>query len=119
MDGSGRISKRNRQFLKKILPFKSSIAPSVPENVSVQVPNNIYSGPTAVQAGRPSFTASNTEPAVVKSTPNQLPRPDTLDQEINMSDDDFDAGLTQAVYHVLNDGGYSKVAGKRTAEYRQ
>ena len=93
MDGSGRISKCNRQFLKKILPFKSAMSPPASSpSVGIPVCNHYYSGPTADKAGTPCATASQTEAAAAKSTPEQLPDTDTEPTEIRMSD-----GLTQAV----------------------
>lgn len=118
MDGSGRITKRNRQFLKQIFPYKTALQPhsSAQGNGStkgksstiVQLPQNNMSksfntGSTADEAGRPCTTGADRPAAKAKSPVNQLPYTDTQDTEIDMTDATFDQGLTQAVYNVLSD----------------
>ena len=73
MDGSGRITKRNRQFLKQIFPYKSAISSSLVNDKSTNDSRTL------------------------------LPETDTLSQEVTISDDDFNEGLARAVYNVLND----------------
>ena len=106
MDGSGRATKRNRRFLKQILPYNSAIQH---KNAPLSSPfaNDISNtGPTADQAGRPSSTAATQETAADKSTTRRLPETDNWDawsQEVSMSDEDFDAGLKQAHYNIVHD----------------
>ena len=103
LDGSGRISKRNRRFLRPILPYNEQLAPK-PNQTSANNSNN--TGSTAESREATTFQP-NTQPsttqqvvAVDKSGCSQAIAPDTLPQSRAMSDDDFNAGLTKAVQNV-------------------
>ena len=103
MDGSGRVTNRNRQYIKRIMPYKSALAKANTRNNShalVPVKRQIISQTNnAPCAGN----VRQTQPAGDKSAPIQLPAPDTWSQEVEMTDQIFDEGLTQAVYNTLND----------------
>ena len=106
MDGSGRTSKRNHKFLRPIKPYRHALLPTQPQHSpssSSHITNHSNTGPTADQAGRPSSTAAQQEVAADKSSTGQLPDTDTWSEEVSMTDAEFDDGLTQAVYNVLND----------------
>ena len=106
MDGSGRVTKRNRQFVKPIVPFLSHQPLTLPNqtfaNELVRHNDDYHlTGPSADKAGRPSpLPLSNSQGARAKSTPVQLQQPDTLPQCKPMSDADFDAGLLDAAQRV-------------------
>ena len=101
MDGSGRITKRNRKFLKQIFPFKRAITHTNTDpqtsSSNMQFSNQYHSGPTADKAGRPTSSAVQDTTAAAKSAASQLPAPDT---EVRMSDADINAGLNQSVQKV-------------------
>ena len=103
MDGSGRVIKRNRQFIKPIVPFLSHQPLTLPNQTFTNelVRHNDDSnltGPSAGKAGRPSpLPLSNSQGARAKSTLVQLSQPDTLPQSHPMSDATFDAGWSHAV----------------------
>ena len=104
MDGSGRVTKRNRQFLQPIVPFFSHQPPTLPnktfsnkiirhtDDTSIHVADSIsndytLSGPSADKAGRPStLPLSNSQGAGDKSTSVQLPETNTMSQTAHMSD---------------------------------
>ena len=103
MDGSGRVTKRNRQYIKRIMPYKSALAKANSKNNShalIPVQRQIISDNNNAPC---SGNARQTQPAGDKSAPIQLPAPDTWAQEVQMTDQTFDDGLTQAVYNTLND----------------
>ena len=95
MDGSGRVSKRNRRFLKPITTFQQRIANSLPNQtysndvlkhantIDAEPSNNdvIYPGPSADKAERPS--------TLPLSNSQGVPQPDTLPQSAPMSDETF------------------------------
>ena len=118
MDGSGRITKRNRQYLKQIFPYKSALQHSSAQGnnstqgkspTALQLPQYNMSksnntGSTADQAGRPCTTEAGTPAAAAKSPVKQLPSTDTQNTELwDMTDDTFYEGLAQAAYNVLTD----------------
>ena len=130
MDGSGRITKRNRQFLKPILSVKSAIAKSAarhsqdngiydaqhnstslsPSNTHDSYNYNSSTGETADKAGRPSPDPTRAQPAGPKFTTVQLPETDSMSPEVSMTDEDFDEGLTRSVQNVLNQDIYNQQA---------
>ena len=109
MNGSGRITKRNRRFLRPIIPFI---------NDKKQVDANINSGQSADEAGRPRSDQLQAtglqQTAAAKSTTVQLSEQDSAkhnvqksvhnnhDQTVRMTDQEFDKGLSRAVRNVLN-----------------
>ena len=93
MDGTGRVTKRNRRFLKPIIPFHASNHHQ--EKLPLQqFDNNL--------ARRPINTDAMTA-AADKSLANRLPDTDTHNTEIQMTGDDFNQGLTSAVQRVQKD----------------
>jgi hypothetical protein len=115
MDGSGRVTKRNRQFIKTIIPFITPYQPSLPNQTFIgdirretdqsqfKVKDNndvLMPGSTADKAGRPSINDASTAAAVPKFTQQRLPDTDTQ-TEISMSDQTFNSGLKRAVQKVL------------------
>ena len=113
MDGSGRVSKRNRRFLRPIKPYRYALLPSdlpsqawqhaEPQPSHSSSNNSHYTGSTADKAGRPSNTAAQQERAVAGNTSGQLDYTDPWSEEVTMTDDDFNEGLLQAAYNVLTD----------------
>ena len=108
MDGSGRITKRNRRFLKPIVPFNTQLRQQINPKALTQ-PNISNTGPTAVSREATTSLESNqrqtgqqSQPAGVKSPAIQVSAPVT--QTVHMSDSDFDDGLTTAVRNVLSQG---------------
>ena len=108
-----RVTKRNRQLIKPIVPFLSHQPLTLPKQTFSNelirhnddappiADNSNLTGPSADKAGRPStLPLSNSQGARAKSTSVQLPQPDTLPQSHPMSDATFDAGLTNAVQRV-------------------
>ena len=94
MDGSGRTTKRNRQFLRPITPFNKTLQPQ-PQDNSTFTSN---SGPTADR--REATTTAPKRLRDIQSSGNIQPtRPDTLTQ-IQMSDAEFDDGLIRSVRNV-------------------
>ena len=98
MDGSGRITKRNRQFLRPILPYNLTFQ-SQPMNAA----KPLHSGPTAVSREAttpvtPSQQGNHSQP----TTSAKYREQDTLPQSEPMSSKDFDEGLSQSVQRVLN-----------------
>jgi hypothetical protein len=124
MDGSGRVTKRNRQFFKPILPFnqvsqaqptQKSVNTANTElqkcNISNQPANDFHLGPSV--DSREASTLLSCRPstghptaAKDKSGPVQVQAPDT--QSVKMSDSTFDAGLSDAVRNVLNNAQQNK-----------
>ena len=105
MDGSGRITKRNRLYLQPIILFNTQLQ----RKNAFQGQTDVIAtntGPTAVSREAttslvPSqqHTEQHQQPAKDKSAASPVPAPDTV---IRMSDEDFDKGLTQAVQSVQN-----------------
>ena len=111
MDGSGRITKRNRQFIKPISSYKSAIqhklyaqTPQEPSHSTTTRSNHLincaHTGPTADKAGRPSNNDAYTDAAGPKFIQQRLPDTDTQ-PEISMSDKTFNSGLKRAVQKVF------------------
>ena len=88
MDGSGRITRRNRRFLRKIIPFQQKQPAKLPLQ---QFYNDL------VRDTAPVNNAATT--AEQKSLPVSNPHTNTQ-TEIHMSDSDFNTGLTNAVQRV-------------------
>ena len=106
MDGSGRITKRNRQFLKPILPYTKVISTQPAQrnssiglgNKTNSQPNNhINSGPTAGSWEATSSVLVNQDKSG-HSKDNMMT--DTLPQSDPMSDADFNDGLIKSVQNV-------------------
>ena len=101
MDGSGRITKRNRRFLRPITPFNQQLQ-------SKDEANTINTGPSAdsreaTSSVTPSQPSTAKQPvATDKSGHVQHIAPDTLPQSRPMTDKDFNALLTHAVQNVRN-----------------
>ena len=127
MDGTGRVTKRNRRYLKPILPFHKITADKLPlqnyddeiqradsDFINAAKDNPIddytssYTGPTAdsreasSSLGPRQQTHGYPAAAKAKSTSVQLSEPDSADTLINMSDESFDKGLKQSVRNVQN-----------------
>ena len=106
MDGTGRITKRNRRFLRPIVPFlqqpdrlplqrfNEELTRSDTDNTSI-----LNTSPTA---DRREATTSCPQRLrdTLKSGKNQPTAPDTQDTEIQMSDDQFNNGLMRSVRNV-------------------
>ena len=106
MDGSGRVTKRNRQFLKPIIPFTQPANDRLPlqqfpttlqrENVAN---NAINTGSTADR--REATTPCTQRLRDFQSSANNQPQePDTLNTQIQMSDSQFNEGLMRSVRNV-------------------
>ena len=119
IDGTGRITKRNRQFLRPIIPFNTKDTTTLPNQtfnddlVRNDTPkpsdndyDHLYTGPSAADTGR-----STQESAVVQPVHNEFhaeysaPRSDNIqlqapDTQVQMSDKDFNDGLTNSVRKV-------------------
>ena len=118
MDGSGRKSKQNRQFLRPIIPFQNQDN----YNVHKQLPLQQFTNELNLDA-MDNTSHSNTGPTAVSreaSTPGkpadrsyqiQVQEPDTLPQSEPMSDQDFDDGLTKAVRSVRTNTQQNKGTG--------
>ena len=116
MDRTGRITKRNRRYLKPILPFNHQLDNHLPlqtfpdelvRNTVVTANDLNNTGPTAVsREATTSSSSSHTskgQPAkgADKSRTDRVTEPDTLPQSQPMSDDDFNRGLLKAARNVL------------------
>ena len=132
MDGSGRVSKHNRQFLKPILPFVSQDNVKLPNqtfdtqiihtspahddyNTNESIINNTVPSSDSREATTPRQNKQLPTDAPAVSTPVrkskvQAPQPtskpvlepDTLPQSRPMSDADFNAGLSQSIQNIRN-----------------
>ena len=86
MDGSGRVTRRNRRFLRKIVPFHQ-------ENELVR----------------------NTAPPNAAITTQPEPtRDDAFDKEVQMSDKDFDSGLMAAAKRVHQESNTQPLAAAKS-----
>ena len=115
MDGSGHVTKRNRQFLRPIIPYNRQLQSKDNDNLgqtSANIPSNdanIYNtGQTAdsreaTTSSTPSQQDTEHQPAATdKSGNKRVQIQDTLPQSQPMYDKDFDAGLSNAVRNVRN-----------------
>ena len=96
MDGSGRITKRNRRYLRPIVPFiKDSRLPLQQFETELR------------RDSQPAESTSNVHDESNNGSQTQLtqpPRPDPFDQSVRMSDAQFDAGLLHAADNVQKEG---------------
>ena len=100
MDGSGRLTKRNRRFLRPIKAYKDMITQRA-EPVHDHQPVDRVARPREVAHGVTDTAGySSLLPEVMANGPNGV----VLDQTVRMSDKYFDAGLSQAVENVLRNG---------------
>ena len=104
MDGSGRITRRNRRFLCKIVPFHQ-------EQLTKLSP--ILNNELVREIAPPNNAATPTEP---KSLPVSDHDADTQ-TEIPMSDDVFNSGLTDAVKRVQQESNTQPSVTPKSAIY--
>ena len=92
LDGTGRVSKRNRQFLRLIIPFHANNSN----------PNLHNTDPTAVsrEATTPVTPSRLHSQPTAQPTAAKFSEPDTLPQCDPMSDEDFNKGLLKAAKNV-------------------
>ena len=92
MDGTGRISKRNRRFLRPIVPYNQQLAPQLPLQT---FPADLVRQPVN-NPGRVFHEVQDEFTSELRDKDNQF----VQNTEIQMTDADFDAGLTDAVNNV-------------------
>ena len=97
MDGSGRVTKRNRQFLRPIIPFNQ--AQAQPNNFNTGSSADSREATTTAQSSHDRDHQADTKD---KSAPVILEEPDCLPQSKPMSDQDFNDGLLRAANNVRN-----------------
>ena len=83
MDGTGRVTKRNRRFLRPIIPFGQEVQPGLP-----------------LQQYEGDFTRQDRQHQHEHNSKAQDDTSTVQDTEIQMSDADFDSGLTKVAQNV-------------------
>ena len=111
MDGTGRVTRRNRRYLKPIVPFNHQLDINLPlqtfsnelvRNTPANANNNDNTGPTAVsrEATTPVTPSQHHSQPTSQPTTAAKSYPDTLPQCKPMSDADFDKGLLKAAKNL-------------------